>query len=77
MATKTPDMNQTYLSSEKADHWGRGKQRRDAAFGPATLQMLELVGLRAGDRVLDVAASTGDSSLMVARRVGRVVTCWP
>jgi ubiquinone/menaquinone biosynthesis C-methylase UbiE len=70
MATKTPDMSRTYLSSDKADQWGRGKQRRDAAFGPATEIMLELVGLRAGDRVLDVAAGTGDSSLMAARRVG-------
>ena len=70
MATKTPDMSQTYLSHDKADQWGRGKQRRDAAFGPATEQMLELVGLSTGDRVLDVAAGTGDSSLMAARRVG-------
>ena len=70
MTTKTPDIRETYLSREKADQWGRGTQRRDAAFGPATEQMLELVGLRPGDRVLDVAAGTGDSSLMVARRVG-------
>lgn len=70
MATKTPDISETYLSRDKADQWGRGKQRRDAAFGPATEMMLELVGLRAGDHVLDVAAGTGDSSLMAARRVG-------
>jgi ubiquinone/menaquinone biosynthesis C-methylase UbiE len=70
MATKTPNISETYLSRDKADQWGRGKQRRDAAFGPATEMMLELVGLRAGDHVLDMAAGTGDSSLMAARRVG-------
>ncbi|HME63077.1 MAG TPA: class I SAM-dependent methyltransferase [Candidatus Binatia bacterium] len=70
MATKTPDMSETYLSRDKADQWGRGKQRRDAAFGPATEQLLDLAGVQAGSRVLDVAAGTGDSSLMAARRVG-------
>ena len=38
--------------------------------------MLDLADLRAGDRVLDVAAGTGDSSLLAARRVqpsGRVL----
>jgi SAM-dependent methyltransferase len=70
MTTKTPDVSETYLSRDKADQWDRGKKRRDAAFGPATEMMLELVGLRTGDRVLDVAAGTGDSSLMAARRVG-------
>ena len=57
MATKTLDISETYLSRDKADQWGRGRQRRDAAFGPATETMLELIGLRVGDRVLDVAAS--------------------
>jgi ubiquinone/menaquinone biosynthesis C-methylase UbiE len=70
MVTKTPEISQTYLSRDKADQWGRGQQRRDAAFGPATETLLELIGLRAGDRVLDVAAGTGDSSIMAARRVG-------
>jgi SAM-dependent methyltransferase len=63
-------MSKTYLSGDKADQWGRGKHRRDAAFGPATEQMLDLACIRMGSRVLDVAAGTGDSSLMAARRVG-------
>jgi ubiquinone/menaquinone biosynthesis C-methylase UbiE len=70
MTTKTPDESQTYLTGERADRWRLGKQRRDAAFGAVTEMMLEFVGFRAGDRVLDVAAGTGDSSLMAARRVG-------
>lgn len=69
-ATKTADIKETYLSSDKAAQWGRGKQRRDAAFGAATEVMLELLGLRRGDRVLDVGAGTGDSSVMAAGRVG-------
>jgi ubiquinone/menaquinone biosynthesis C-methylase UbiE len=32
--------------------------------------MLDLAHIRVGDRVLDVAAGTGDLSMMVARRVG-------
>ena len=70
MASKTPDMSETYLSGDKADQWGRGKPRRDTAFGPATEQLLDLAGVQAGSQVLDVAAGTGDSSLMAARRVG-------
>ena len=70
MATKTPDISATYLSPDKADQWGRGKQRREAAFGPATEQLLDVACVQAGSRVLDVAAGTGDSSLMAARRVG-------
>src|SRR3990172_3556311 len=70
MASKTPDISETYLSVEKADQWGRGKQRRDAAFGPATEQLLDLASVQAGSRVLDMAAGTGDSSIMAAHRVG-------
>jgi SAM-dependent methyltransferase len=33
--------------------------------------MLDLANIRVGDRVLEVAAGTGDLSMMVARRVGR------
>jgi ubiquinone/menaquinone biosynthesis C-methylase UbiE len=32
--------------------------------------MLDMAGVRSGSRVLDVAAGTGESSLMAARRVG-------
>jgi SAM-dependent methyltransferase len=39
-------------------------------MGAATERMLDLVNLCAGDRVLDVAAGTGDQTLVAARRVG-------
>jgi ubiquinone/menaquinone biosynthesis C-methylase UbiE len=38
------------------------------AAAPET--MLDVAGVQLGGRVLDVAAGTGDSTLMAARRVG-------
>jgi len=39
-------------------------------MGPITERMLDLAGIEPGHRVLDVAAGTGEQSLMAARRVG-------
>ena len=39
-------------------------------LGPATEQMLDMAGVSAGSRVLDVAAGAGDQSLQAAERVG-------
>jgi SAM-dependent methyltransferase len=39
-------------------------------LGPATETMLDLAGVGAGSRVLDVAAGAGDQSLQAAERVG-------
>jgi SAM-dependent methyltransferase len=70
MTTKSPDLSETYISSERADVWHRAKARREESTGAATEMMLELANIRIGDRVLDVAAGTGDLSMMVAKRVG-------
>jgi len=70
MTTKSPDLSETYISSEKADVWHRAKARREETTGAATEMMLDLVNIRVGNRVLEVAAGTGDLSMMVARRVG-------
>jgi ubiquinone/menaquinone biosynthesis C-methylase UbiE len=70
MTTKSPDLSETYISSERADVWHRAKARREETTGAATEMMLDLANIRVGDRVLDVAAGTGDLSMMVARRVG-------
>ncbi|MGH7875545.1 MAG: class I SAM-dependent methyltransferase [Candidatus Binatia bacterium] len=70
MTTKSPDLSETYISSERADVWHRAKVRREETMGAATEVMLDLANIRVGDRVLEVAAGTGDLSLMVARRVG-------
>src|SRR5687768_3139230 len=50
--------------------WQSGAALRAQAFGPATELMIDLARLKAGDRVLDIAAGTGDTSLDAARRVG-------
>src|SRR5919108_5091436 len=57
-------------SQEIAEHWSRSQARRDEVIRPATEMMLDLANLQSGNRVLDVAAGTGDQTLMAARRVG-------
>jgi ubiquinone/menaquinone biosynthesis C-methylase UbiE len=56
--------------TESADWWSAGQARRQQAYGAATEMMLELASIQPGSRVLDVAAGTGDQTLMAARRVG-------
>lgn len=50
--------------------WRRGAAQRAQFLGPATELMLDLANLREGSRVLDVAAGTGEQSLLAAQRVG-------
>ena len=69
MAGQWPDLSSTYITADRADTWHRAKQRRAESTGAVTALMLDLAELRPGDRVLDVAAGTGDSSLLAARRV--------
>lgn len=59
----------TYGSAIAAEGWHRGATGR-ADLGPITRRMLDLAGIGSGHRVLDVAAGTGEHTLMVARRVG-------
>jgi ubiquinone/menaquinone biosynthesis C-methylase UbiE len=53
-----------------ADWWSAGQVRRQQTYGAATEMMLEVASVQPGSRVLDVAAGTGDQTLMAARRVG-------
>ncbi len=55
---------------ERAERWRRLQDQRSEAYGPATERMFDLADLRTGNRVLDVAAGTGDQTLLAARRVG-------
>src|SRR5688572_14461046 len=59
-----------YGSAAAAEAWRRGAGARSQFLGPITETMLDLAGVRPGSRVLDVAAGTGDQTLMAARRVG-------
>jgi ubiquinone/menaquinone biosynthesis C-methylase UbiE len=56
--------------TEIADRWSAGQVLRQQIFGAATEMMLEAAGVQPGSRVLDVAAGTGEQTLMAARRVG-------
>ncbi len=55
---------------ERAERWNRSQAQRNEIFGPATEMMLDLADLRTSNRVLDVAAGTGDQTLLAAQRVG-------
>src|SRR5215471_13358155 len=55
---------------ERADWWRAGQAARQQIIGAATEKMLDLAGVQVGSRVLDVAAGTGESTLMAAQRVG-------
>jgi ubiquinone/menaquinone biosynthesis C-methylase UbiE len=73
MTTKSPNPSDTgsiFASSEVAEQWQRGKAQRDEVNALANKMMLDLANLRAGSRVLDVAAGTGDQTLLAARQVG-------
>jgi ubiquinone/menaquinone biosynthesis C-methylase UbiE len=59
-----------WSSQEVAERRNRGRARRDAIQGPATEMMLDLAEVRTGSRVLDVAAGTGDQTILAAQRVG-------
>jgi ubiquinone/menaquinone biosynthesis C-methylase UbiE len=73
MTTRSPALNEKgsiFASREGAKQWQRGKAHRAEVTGPANEMMLDLADLRTGNRVLDVAAGTGDQTLMAAQRVG-------
>src|SRR5947209_14752207 len=59
-----------WSSSEVAERWQQDVERRRQDFVAATQRMLEAAGLGPGDHVLDIAAGTGDQSILAARRVG-------
>jgi len=59
-----------WSSPEVAERRNRGRARRGAIQGPATEMMLDLAEVRTGSRVLDVAAGTGDQTILAAQRVG-------
>jgi SAM-dependent methyltransferase len=56
--------------AERAERWIRSQARRSEVYGAATERMLDLADLRTGNRVLDVAAGTGDQTLLAAQQVG-------
>jgi ubiquinone/menaquinone biosynthesis C-methylase UbiE len=59
-----------WQSAETAAAHHRTRQRRSQSHGPATEIMLDLADLQPGNRILDVAAGTGDQTVRAAQRVG-------
>jgi ubiquinone/menaquinone biosynthesis C-methylase UbiE len=59
-----------WSSAEVAEHWQQDVERRRLDFAEATERMLEAAGLVPGYHILDIAAGTGDQSILAARRVG-------
>jgi ubiquinone/menaquinone biosynthesis C-methylase UbiE len=57
-------------SREVAEAWRQMRPLHSAVLAAATERMLDLAGVGVGDRVLDVAAGTGEQTLAAARRVG-------
>ena len=60
----------TYGSVEAAQAWRRSAVSRSILLAPLTERMLDLAGVADGHRVLDVAAGTGEQTVLAARRVG-------
>lgn len=53
-----------------AEVWASGAAARGRSFGAATALMVDMADVKPGDRVLDIAAGTGEQTLVAARRVG-------
>jgi ubiquinone/menaquinone biosynthesis C-methylase UbiE len=56
-------------SAQAAEIWRQGAARRAQTLALATDRLLDAAALRPGMRVLDVAAGTGDQTLLAAARI--------
>jgi ubiquinone/menaquinone biosynthesis C-methylase UbiE len=57
-------------SAQAAEIWRQGAARRAQTLALATERLLDAAALRPGMRLLDVAAGTGDQTLLAAARIG-------
>ncbi|HEY0581092.1 MAG TPA: methyltransferase domain-containing protein [Chloroflexota bacterium] len=65
----TTEPVQTWASPEAAEMWRRSAARRAQTLARATQEMLAAAGLVPGQKVLDVAAGTGEQTVLAAQRV--------
>ena len=73
MTTKSPNTSEegaVFGSADVAAEWQQRKAERGKVNAIADETMLDLANLRAGSRVLDVAAGTGEQTISAAQRVG-------
>jgi len=66
----TTELVRTWASAEAAEVWRQGAARRAQTLAIPTERMLEQAALKPGLRVLDIAAGTGDQTVLAARVVG-------
>ncbi len=66
----TTEPVRTWASAEAAEVWRQGAARRAQILAIPTERMLEQAALKPGLRVLDIAAGTGDQTVLAARVVG-------
>jgi ubiquinone/menaquinone biosynthesis C-methylase UbiE len=59
-----------YGSHEAAEGWRRAATTRAQSVGLATEIMLNMANIVIGSQVLDVAAGTGEQTILAAKRVG-------
>jgi len=65
-----PVSGQLWNSSEAVERWLREAEQRKHLMGEATQRMLQASGIEPGNHVLDIAAGTGDQSILAAHMVG-------
>jgi ubiquinone/menaquinone biosynthesis C-methylase UbiE len=61
---------QGWQSADVVASWTKMSGARNAAFRPATERMFAEAGVGEGSRVLDLGTGTGDTALMLSKRVG-------
>lgn len=65
-----PESEQLWDSAEGVKRWLREANQRKHLMGKATQRMLQAAGIEPGNSVLDIAAGTGDQSILAAHLVG-------
>jgi SAM-dependent methyltransferase len=71
MDAEGPNAEQiTYWNDTAGPKWVACGEQLDAQIGPLGETAMDRVGIRTGDRVLDVGCGTGQTSVELARRVG-------
>ncbi len=66
----TTETGEEPLWDTVAAAWDRWSPVIHGWFDPATERLLDMVGMKAGDRVLDLAAGNGDQTFNFLRRIG-------
>jgi ubiquinone/menaquinone biosynthesis C-methylase UbiE len=66
-----------YELTEIADRWSSAQVSRQQTLGAVTEMMLDAASVQPGSRVLDVAAGTGDQTLMRLDALARWGTFLP